>query len=92
MTDIFQDRPDKDFPYTRFKLTIGEHFHLQAQFQHGFMRVALLTPKSERWASQILVDDIDNFTKLLQEATELVIMSARPAKKPRNGLRLIKED
>jgi hypothetical protein len=56
------------------------------------MRVAVFTPKSERWASQILVDDIDNFTKLLQEATELVIMSARPAKKPRNGLRLIKED
>jgi hypothetical protein len=91
VSDIYQDVPDRDFTDTRFKLVIGEAFYICAQFQHGFMRAAVFTPTNARWASGILVDDLDNFTRLLQESAELVILYSRPARNPRSRLKLIKE-
>lgn len=78
--DIYQDIPSSAFDGVALEIRIGEKWRYQIQRQHGFMRSAVFTSQSARWASPILVDDEDNFETLLTHGYELIMQNHRPGK------------
>jgi hypothetical protein len=78
--DIYQDIPSSDFEGVALEIKIGEKWRYQIQRQHGFMRSAVFTSQSARWASPILVDDEDNFEMLLTYGYEQIMSKHRPSK------------
>jgi hypothetical protein len=91
MSDIYQDIPDEDYRDNLFCIQVGEKFKIAAQCQHGFVRVAVFTTSSCRWASPILVNDADNFILLLQECTDWITMNSVPDT-PVRKLKLIRKE
>jgi hypothetical protein len=88
--DIYQDIPSREFPDLLLGLGIGDGFEAQIQVQHGFMRAALFTSCSERWLSNILVNDEDNRVALMELIFDYILSNSRkPYEKPR--LKILKE-